>query len=342
MKRIFCQLFWLFAGIWLVSGVHAETQQSTEPTPPSPTPVEQDSHPCIAQKGKSGLLDMTHNWMSITVCGPSRWVDGFFVGPNEIYTEEPGTHLRIISASRFQEYGGNDDEIKVRAKVELPNAQHKLSLMFRNDDDTSDELRNDLASRPEEVGQNNTGYRAALRWVVDMPERMDIDLDAGVRSELTTFFRARYRWTTPISEKATFRFTEKVYWEDPDGFGANSLFEIDRPFTQRSTVRLASEWEKSEEFNEMKRDWYFNQSASVYFRLGRQSGVGASVGFDGFTAPVSAIKTIRTSVRFRRSVWRPWFFYEIEPYVFWPREENYKGISGIVLRLEVQAGLPYD
>jgi len=45
-------------------------------------------------------------------------------------------------------------------------------------------------------------------------------------------------------------------------------------------------------------------------------------------------------VRFRRSVWRPWFFYEIEPYVFWPRSLGYEGITGIVLRLEVQAGLP--
>ena len=64
------------------------------------------------------------------------------------------------------------------------------------------------------------------------------------------------------------------------------------------------------------------------------------MGFDGFTDPVAAIETWRTSVRFRRSVWRPWFFYEIEPYVLWPRSLGYEGITGIVLRLEVQAGLP--
>ncbi|MCK0152518.1 hypothetical protein MWU49_02280 [Alcanivorax sp. S6407] len=340
MERIFSQLFWLFAVLLLVSGVHAEAEQSTDPMPPAS--VEQAPHPCTSD-GYSSWLDKTHNWMSKTVCGPSRWVDGFFVGPNDVYSDQPGTQVRVIGASRFQEHDGDNRELKVRARVELPNAQERLSLMFRNDDDTSDELRNDLDSRPEEVGENNTGYRAALRWMVNMPERMDVDLDAGVRSELTTFVRARYRYVKPIGNTlATFRFTEKVYWEDPDGFGANSLFEIDRPFTDRSTIRFASEWEKSEEFNELKRDWYFNQSASVYFRLGRQSGIGASVGFDGFTRPVSTIQTVRTSVRFRRNIWRPWFFYEVEPYVFWPREENYKGVSGIVLRLELQAGLLYD
>jgi len=341
MNRTFFRLCWFFAGFILASGVHAESQQGTDLE--SETAIEQEPHPCTYQNDRNGWVDRTHNWMSRTVCGPTRWVDGFFAGPNEVYTEEPGTQLRVIGASRFQEHDGDDNELKVRARVELPSAQHRLSLMFRNDDDTSDELRNDLDSRPEEVGQNNTGYRAALRWMVDMPDRMDVDLDAGVRSELTGFVRARYRFTNPIANTlATFRFTEKMYWEDPDGFGANSLFEVDRPFTENSTVRLASEWEISEEFNEMGRGWYFNQSASVYFRLGDQSGIGASAGFDGFTSPVSAIKTWRTSVRFRRNIWRRWFFYEVEPYVFWPREENYQGVAGIVLRLEIQAGLPYN
>lgn len=341
MNRTFCQWYWLFAGCCLVSGVHAETQQSAEPEPD--IVIEQEPHPCTNHDGYDGWLDRTHDWMSKTVCGPSRWVDGFFAGPNDVYSDEPGTQLRVIGASRFQDNDGDDQELKVRARVELPNAQHRFSLLFRNDDDTSDELRNDLASRPEEVGQNNTGYRAALRWVMDMPDRMDVDLDAGVRSELTAFVRGRYRYRRPIGNTlATFRFTEKMYWEDPDGFGANSLFEVDRPFTPRSTVRFASEWEVSEEFNEDKRGWYFNQSAGVYFRLGDQSGIGASVGFDGFTDPVTAIKTWRTSVRFRRSIWRSWFFYEVEPYVFWPREEDYQGIAGLVLRLEIQAGLPYN
>ena len=345
MKSNFRQWLWLLAGFCLSCGVQAETQPDADPDadPDDEQAVEQAPHPCTRQNGYNGWVDRTHDWMSKTVCGPTRWVDGFFVGPNEIYSEEPGTQLRIIGASRFQDNNDGDREVKVRARVELPNAEHRLSLLFRNDDDTSDELRNDLDSRPEEVGENNTGYRAALRWVADMPERMDIDLDAGVRSELTGFVRGRYRWTQPVgTTNATFRFTEKVYWEDPDGFGANSLFEISRPFSERSTALLASEWEISEEFNESKLGWYFNQSASVYFRLGDQSGIGASVGFDGFTDPITAIATWRTSVRFRRSVWRSWFFYEIEPYVFWPREENYQGIAGVVLRMEIQAGLPYD
>ena len=298
-------------------------------------------NPCGHLSGEAGWVDRTHDWMSRTVCGPTRWVDGFFIGPNEIDTEQPGTQLRIIGASRWQDNDDDGSEVKVRARVELPNAQERLSLLFQNDDDVDDELRNDLDSRPEDVGNDSGGFRTALRWVTKMPDRMNLDLDAGVRSEFTTFLRARYRWYTPLpGGKSYFRFTQKGYWEDPEGFGINSLFELDRPLTQLSTIRFSSEYELTEENNALNRDWYFNQTVSLYTRLGKQSGIGYSVGFDGFTDPVAAIETWRTSVRFRRSVWRPWFFYEIEPYVFWPRSLGYEGITGIVLRLEVQAGLP--
>lgn len=300
-------------------------------------------HPC-SQKGLyTSWLDRSHDWMSRRVCGPSRWVDGFFVNDSEIYMDGAGSQLRIIGASRWQDNDDDGQEVLVRARVELPNAERRLSLIFRNDDDEADELGNDLDSRPEDVGRENAGFRAALRWVVDLPERMNFDIDAGLRSEIKTFVRARYRWYRPLPRwGSTFRFTQKGYWEDPEGFGASSLFELDKPLSRDRTLRFASEYELTEENNEAGRSWQFNQSASLYQRLGTRTGISYSISFDGFTQPVSAVETWRSSVRFRQSVWRNWFFYEVEPFVFWPRDEGYKGFSGIVLRLEVQAGLPQD
>ena len=118
-------------------------------------------NPCGHLSGEAGWVDRTHDWMSRTVCGPTRWVDGFFIGPNEIDTEQPGTQLRIIGASRWQDNDDDGSEVKVRARVELPNAQERLSLLFQNDDDVDDELRNDLDSRPEDVGNDSGGFRTA-------------------------------------------------------------------------------------------------------------------------------------------------------------------------------------
>ncbi|WP_233192242.1 hypothetical protein [Alcanivorax sp. MD8A] len=298
-------------------------------------------NPCRHELVSQGWLDRTHGWMSRTVCGPSRWVDGFFARPDDVYEDAAGTQLRIVGANRWQDNDDDSSEFNIRGKVELPNLQHRLSLVFDNENDRNDELRDGLDTRPEEVGQDDGGFRSALRWAANMPDRMNVDIDVGLRSELTTFVRARYRWFTPIGKSLwAFRFTQKGYWEDPEGFGSNSLFEFDRPVTLNTSFRFSSEYELTEENNELNRDWYFNQNARLYWQLGQRTGLSYSIGLDGYTDPVAAVENWRTSIRFRQSIWRPWFFWELEPYVYWPREFGYEGISGVVIRLEVQAGLP--
>ena len=53
-------------------------------------------NPCGHLSGEAGWVDRTHDWMSRTVCGPTRWVDGFFIGPNEIDTEQPGDRKSVV------------------------------------------------------------------------------------------------------------------------------------------------------------------------------------------------------------------------------------------------------
>ncbi|EKF74067.1 hypothetical protein A11A3_10426 [Alcanivorax hongdengensis A-11-3] len=299
---------------------------------------------CRQAQASGGLIDRTHDWMSRTVCWPSRWVDHFFADPNHAIDEQPGTLLRVISAYRWQDDHDSGSDLNIRAKAELPNAENRLSLVFRTDSDRDDELRDDLASRPEQVGNNNNnGFRSALRWVVTTSDRMDIDLDAGLRSQLKVFTRARYRWRYQLpGGKTWFRFTQKGYWEDPEGFGTSSLFELDRPITPVTSFRFSNEIELTEENNEAGRNWYFNQGGALYFRLGKRSGIGLYASYDAYTRPVTAIETWRVSLRFRRNIWRDWLYYEVEPYAFWPREDNFKGVTGVVFRVETQFGLVDD
>ncbi|MGB1222183.1 MAG: hypothetical protein ACPG43_11610, partial [Alcanivoracaceae bacterium] len=85
-------------------------------------------------------------------------------------------------------------------------------------------------------------------------------------------------------------------------------------------------------------DWSWLQTASFYQVLGQRSAVQYLVGWSGFTDPVFRKENMRTAVRFRRSIWRPWLYYEIEPYAFWARSNDFEGVTGIVGRLEVQLG----
>ena len=46
----------------------------------------------------------------------------------------------------------------------------------------------------------------------------------------------------------------------------------------------------------------------------------------------------RCYVRYRRQVWRPWLFVEVEPFVLWPRDQGYQGVNGVTVRLETLFG----
>ena len=220
----------------------------------------------------------------------------------------------------------------------LPSAERRLSLLFRsNEDDTVAD--GPQADRITGAGDDDSGFRGALRWVINRTEAMDLDLDTGVRSDLTTFARLRYRSVHPLfNEWAWLRFTERVEWRDPKGWRSRSLFEIDRPLSDVASVRLASEIQYSEKLNEDGRGLGLFQGVDLFLRQSDKAAWNLGVGAAGFTQPEARVDSYRCYVRYRRQVWRPWLFVEMEPFVLWPRDQGYQGVNGFTLRLETLFG----
>ena len=320
----------LAGAVWLSLAAQARAADAVDPCLTQPGDVEQVR-----------LWDKSYDVLSSGICFPSRWVDRFFVDPDAVPEDLADTQIRIVYANRWQDNDDRGDETLVRAQVRLPNLEEAWYLIFRTDEELTDDVY-DIDRDPAQVGladQAETGARAAIRWARQQSQRLSFDMDVGVRSELKTFFRSRYRYRRQIGlSRWWFRFSEKVYWEDPDGWSAVSGFEFDRPITTRLTFRLNHELEWAEDLNEDGLGLEWMQTASVYHTLGERSAIQYLVGWSGYTKPVIAQELVRTAIRFRRSIWRPWFYYEVEPFAFWPRDDNFHGVTGIVGRLEVQLG----
>lgn len=293
--------------------------------------------------GEGGFLyDRTHQAMSRGVCWSVNWFDRFFSSPDTSLDEPATTLVRVIGAHRWQDDGDIGDEVRVRASVNLPNLSNRLRLTFRNDDDPDDDFATSSDTRPEEVGDNeDSTFRAALNWAARQRERDSIDLEVGIRSEFKTFTRGRYRLRLPMpGDKWNFRFTETVYWiDDGTGLGTESRFEFYRPVTTRTVFRLTTEAEHNEDLQERELGWDLSQVAAFYLRLSSRAALQYSVGAQGFTDPSANVDVWRTSLRYRRNFFRPWLFFEVEPFAFWPRIDDYHGVSGVVLRLETQFGV---
>lgn len=301
--------------------------------------------PCyeLSGTGDEALLDRTHARMSRTVCWPSQWFDRFFANPDDMLDDPASTLLRVIGGYRWQDNDDSGNEVRIRASVDLPNASRRLRLTFRNDDDINEDFSAPTDTRPQDVGENeDSTFRAALNWAARQTERDNIDLEVGVRSEVKTFVRGRYRIRLPMpGERWVFRFTESLYWIDGIGAGTQTRFEFDRPLARRTVLRLVTQGEHNEELADQELGWNLDQSAAIYVKLNSRAALQYSIGAQGYTDPSANVDVWRTSIRYRRNIWRPWLFWELEPFAFWPRFDDYHGVSGVVFRLETQFGM-YD
>jgi len=300
----------------------------------APLPAQE---PC-AGDNREFWLDRTHNWLSRGLCWPSRWVDGFFADPLTANNEPAASLVRITGERTWRDDGEDARDLDVDARVWLPSAERRLSLLFRSKEEggAADLQRTEEISGPE---QDDGGFRGALRWVINRTDAMDLDLDTGIRSDFTTFTRLRYRSVHPLwGEWAWLRFTERVEWRDPKGWRSRSLFEIDRALNPAVSVRLASEIRYSEELNEDGRGVGLFQGVNLFWRQNDKSAWNLGLGAAGFTQPDARVDSYRCYLRYRRQIWRPWLFVEAEPFVLWPRDQGYQGVNGLILRLETLFG----
>ncbi|WP_262731127.1 hypothetical protein [Alloalcanivorax marinus] len=292
------------------------------------------SDDCLWQ-GADTLVDRTHGWLSRSLCWPSRWVDGFFQDPLRENNEPAASLVRVTGEQVWRDDNEDANDVDVDARVWLPSAERRLSLLFRSRDEDRDDqpVARDLPGTEDEGG-----FRGALRWVVDRTDAMDLDVDVGARSDLTTFVRARYRRLYPLAnQSAWLRYTQRLYWEDPDGWGSRSLVELDRPLAPDTILRFSTEVRYTEEFNQEGTGLGLFQGVNLFKQLGHQSALNLGLGVGGRSKP-GVVDNYRLYARYRRNLWRPWLFVEMEPFVLWPREQDYQGVHGVVLRLETLFG----
>lgn len=281
--------------------------------------------------------DRSHAALSQGVCWPSRWVDSFF-SPDDSFDGQPGTLVRLIGGHGWRDDGTSFSDSQVKARVVLPGTEERLSLIFTGDEDQLED--NTELGRDPSRERDQSGFQSALRWAARNSRRINLDADVGIRSGFNSFTRLRYRYRKPLSDHGLwFRFTQEGVWETDRGWRLVSTTEFDRPLTDQVKGRLSASATWSEQNIDDNRGVFVNQGAALFVQFNPRAGATIYSNVESVTRPQHRVEAYRMGARYRHSVWRKWFFYELEPFVNWPKENDYQPISGIVLRLEIQMGM---
>ncbi|MDT8452102.1 MAG: hypothetical protein RQ936_05060 [Gammaproteobacteria bacterium] len=278
---------------------------------------------CDSLEGEGeGWIDDVHTYLSVEFCKPAVWFDSFFAD-KRIYEEgRAGTHLRWTNDYVLTEGGSWAYTSDVHASFELPKAKNKLHIIYEGEED--DRLR-DVAPVQQEPAKKDLG----LLYAITQSEQANF----SIRLKLSPSIVLRYRYTWPVTDTFTTRFTQELYRRD-NLDGRISRIDFEKRISKALYLRQSNSVMHSEGFEGEQRD----SSLVLYQYLTEKSALSYESSTTMLTYPESYIKASRLGVRYRRNFYRKWLFYEIAPAKNWnrplPTDEREQSWE-ILFRLEV-------
>jgi hypothetical protein len=285
-----------------------------------------------------GFVDAYHGYLESKLRGPTLWFDNFF-GDTRLEDDDiPSTSVRLRLAARFTEGQGFRFPVRLNANVVLPRVNRRLRLIaFGGNRDEDLEPRADDAIdsslRPEEDQDRS---RVGLRYMIykSLRDRFHFGGGLTVGWPMESYVRMQYLRLMHLGKQNVVRFSETGYWNTLHGSGETSRLDLERVLPAQITGRLSLFASYLE--NDSGLQW--GAETSFFRQLSAKSALSLDLGVYGVTRP-DLVTTYRIATRYRRNFLRPWLFFEIEPELQLPLEEDNEtrqALGILTLALECQ------
>jgi hypothetical protein len=290
-----------------------------------------------APAADNGWVDRTHSRVEKDMFETVVWFDRFFGDEQMVVTKRPESFLRWTGEPQWDQKEHFSFRTMVRASVRLPRLKDRWHLMISSEsrNDPNAVIPPDPGNPALDIGSHGRVSSTELVYDVFRTPRSILDLGAGVRVKIPpdAFVRTRFQYAQPLAFGTLGRFTATAYWDALDGPGESNQVDLERWLAPPTLLR----WSNSFTITETSRSWTWGSELSLLHKLSRKSAITFAVGASGDTHPSWVATNYRILARYRRNVWRKWFFLEGEPYIRWPREEDgsRNPVWGGILRMEV-------
>ena len=307
----FCLMLFYFA---FANSAQAYTSQEVK------EPVEQK---------EDHWMQGLHETVSDSVYQSAQWFDSFFIA-NESEQQSPKTTAKISFAWLPKSRDWSEVKPRFRVRVKLPHFQDRVSVVFS--DETDDELNNlPLESVNTKSRLEEEKFSLALNYTQEKRDDRLMNYRLGI-SGGDIFVRAKHKRRFDISAKQGFLFEPSLYYYLDEGLGAKLLLEYDYQLSKKSQFRVNYSIRGSADFSGIrwKHGFYklhqINETTASVLSLQVEGERNGERGF--------VVDKYTLGYRYRFNALRDWLFFEIEPFLEFPEEENYSTTPGIALRIE--------
>lgn len=269
-------------------------------------------------------------------------VDDFFAG-DEIADEPNTSFVRLRADAVKPALDSFELDPTVRVRLVLPSVEKRFRLLFSTEDELSD--TNDEVERVS-VDSANENVSLAVRFVQSARDDVDLGIDVGARRRddlLQAFTRISAEYRTALSDDWQLRLRNRYFYFWRSGFDNRLRFDLTRSLSgaddsRRRFFRASTKLE----WRATRRGATLGQTLGYYIDLGNRSALAV----EGIATYDTALNDEIESnfrggelrLRYRRNVWRPWFFVEFWPAVAFPAERDFRRTWNGLVRVEAIVG----
>ena len=304
-----------------------DSLQGWEAAVPARTPPNGEAPPEPGEPEVS-WADYSHAYVTDRAQALTEWMDSFFGDPN-YDIEKPESLLRLEWANSWDEKDDEKSKLRLRGKLQLPAISKRLNLVFSGEDG------DDLGDIVEDERESED--RVGLLYSMGERNRSRVDLTLGIStSELRPGIR--YRNKGPIGERHRYRYTQRLQYEQDEGFFTTGQLNLDRAVREDTLLRWSNRAIYGEETKGV--EWRSRVSLSRRLRATEKKRNTVITGYTsvkGFTDP-SYTNNYSIGTLLRAQILRKYLFVELEPSYNWRKQneiDDRDGVWNIVLRFEI-------
>lgn len=278
------------------------------------------------------LMEETREIVSRKVKKAAIELDNFISG-QEVDDVVNGTYIKLGFSETLEKAGRTYVKQKVKLKLDLPNTEKRLKIIFESDPEDNDSLeeRNrELVS--ESVRLTDDGSTSgALRAMLAGNDKWRVSIDAGLRSTpIDPFARCRIKRKDQFGDQLNTRIQQSLYYFDEDGWIESSELYIQYQLTER--VYLVNKMEA--QFQDQDNTFEFAQVASILQIVSDRHSLSYSMGVIGENRPVPRATSYFFNMAYRYRLMRKWIFLNVIPDFSFPREEDFTLQPSLTIRLD--------
>lgn len=264
----------------------------------------------------------------------SKSIDQYFYGkPLEKSTNK--SYIKLELENTFYKAGEIEQDVKLRAKLDLPHTKRRAKLVFTSSADLEESLEDRVTN--DASGDQRIKKESSFAGIEFTPlEKLtdwETNFTAGIklRTPLLPFAKYELENDWKLSEKWTSTFEQAFWYLDDDGFGETSQLRFNRPITETYSLEISSELE----FRDKENTFFYDLVLSTTHRLNPISSIEYYTGGIGESQPTNQVTNYILGATYRKLLHEDWLFFNLEPALSFPRDENWHPQPNFTLRLQI-------